>query len=278
MLIDWFTVTAQIVNFIVLIVLLKYFLYDRIIKAMDRREETIRSRLEEAESKKEEAEQEADSYRRKNEEIDRNRSEMLTQAKDEAEKERKSLSKKARKEVEKARVRWEESVQKEKDAFLRELRRLAANQVYAISRQVLRDLADSELEERLVEVFLSELQDMPEEKRHAMAEVIREEGNTAAVRSGFEISTKLRRKITESVRDSLAEKAEVTYETVPDMIMGIELKSKGEKIAWSLENYLDGLEERAREALEKEAQTEQRKDEKEGEEKPQNEQEKEAAR
>ena len=278
MLIDWFTVTAQIVNFIVLIVLLKYFLYDRIIKAMDRREETIRMRLEEADSKKEEAEQEADSYRRKNEEIDRNRSEMLTQAKDEAEKERKSLSKKARKEVEKARVRWEESVQKEKDAFLRELRRLAANQVYAISRQVLRDLADSELEERLVEVFLSELQDMPEEKRHAMAEVIREEGNTATVRSGFEISTKLRRKITESVRDSLAEKAEVTYETVPDMIMGIELKSKGEKIAWSLENYLDGLEERAREALEKEAQTEQRKDEKEGEEKPQNEQEKEAAR
>ena len=278
MLIDWFTVTAQIVNFIVLIVLLKYFLYDRIIKAMDRREETIRGRLEEAESKKEEAEREADSYRRKNEEIDRKRSEMLTQAKDEAEKERKSLTKKAREEVEKAKVRWEKSVQKEKDGFLRELRRLAGSQVYAISRRALRDLTDSKLEERLVEVFLLELKDMPEEKRHDMAKAIRKEGDTVTVRSGFEISTKLRRKITASVRHSLAEKAEVTYETVPDMIMGIELKSKGEKIAWSLENYLDGLEERAREALEREAQTAQRKDEKEREEKSKNDQEEEAAR
>jgi len=277
-LIDWFTVTAQIVNFIVLVVLLKYLLYDRIIKAMDRRQAEIRSRLEEAESKRDEAEEEAGSYRRKNEQIDRNRSEMLAQAKEEAENERKSLTKKAREEVEKARLRWEKSVQKEKVAFFRELRRLAANQVYAISRQVLRDLADSELEERLVEVFLSELKDMPKEKRNDMAKAIRKEGNTATVRSGFEISTKLRRKITESVRESLAGKAEITYETVPDMIMGIELKTKGEKIAWSLENYLDSLEERAREALEREAQTEQRKDKREGEEKPQKEQEKEAAR
>ncbi len=254
MLIDWFTVTAQIVNFIVLIVLLKYLLYDRIIEAMDRREEKIRSRLEEAGAKREEAEQEAESYRRKNEEIGQKRSEMLNQAREEAEKERKSLTKKAREEVEKARARWQESVRKEKNAFLRELRQLAANQVYAISRRVLRDLADAELEERLVEVFLSEMQDMPEEKKHDMAEAIRKEGNTATVRSGFEISTKLRRKITETLRHSLAGNAEVAYETVPDVIMGIELKSRGEKIAWSLESYLNSLEQRTREALESEAQ------------------------
>jgi len=252
-LIDWFTVTAQIVNFIVLIVLLKYFLYDRIIQAMDRREEKIRSRLEEAESERQEADQEAESYRRKNEEIGQKRSEMLSQAREEAEKERKSLTKKAREEVEKARVRWEESVRKERDAFLRELRQLAANQVYAISRQALRNLADAELEERLVEVFLSELEEMPEEKKHAMAEAIRKEGNTATVRSGFELSPKLRRKITGAVRHSLAENAEVAYETVPEVIMGIELKSGGEKISWSLESYLNSLEERAKEALEREA-------------------------
>jgi len=262
-LIDWFTVTAQIVNFIVLVVLLKYFLYDRIIEAMDRREQNIRNRLQEAESERQDAEQEAESYRKKNEEIDQKRSEMLNQAKEEAEKERKSLTQKAREEVEKVRSRWQESVQKEKNTFLRELRQLTANQVYAISRRALQDLADSELEERLVGVFLSELQNMPEEKKHDMAEAIQKEGNTATVRSGFEIPTKLRRKITEALRDSLAENAEVTYETVPDMTMGIELKSRGEKMSWSLENYLNGLEERAKEALEREAQRGRNEEEKE---------------
>lgn len=274
MLIDWFTVTAQIVNFVVLIVLLKYFLYDRIIEAMDRREQKIRSRLEDAESKREEAEQEARSYRRKNEEMDQKRSEMLAQAKEEADKERKSLTKKAREEVERARSRWQESVRKEKSAFLRELRHLAANQVYAVSRRALWDLADAELEERLVEVFLSKMQKMPEEKRGVMAEAIREEGNTAILRSGFEISTKLRRKITEALRRSLAEDADVAYETVPEMIMGIELKSGGEKMAWSLEDYLAGLEELAGDALDREIQKGRKGDEKE---EAQEEQEKKAA-
>jgi len=273
-LIDWFTVTAQIVNFVVLIVLLKYFLYDRIIEAMDRREQKIRSRLEDAESKREEAEQEARSYRRKNEEMDQKRSEMLAQAKEEADKERKSLTKKAREEVERARSRWQESVRKEKSAFLRELRHLAANQVYAVSRRALWDLADAELEERLVEVFLSKMQKMPEEKRGVMAEAIREEGNTAILRSGFEISTKLRRKITEALRRSLAEDADVAYETVPEMIMGIELKSGGEKMAWSLEDYLAGLEELAGDALDREIQKGRKGDEKE---EAQEEQEKKAA-
>jgi F-type H+-transporting ATPase subunit b len=36
--IDWFTLVAQIANFLILVALLKHFLYNRIIKAMDERE------------------------------------------------------------------------------------------------------------------------------------------------------------------------------------------------------------------------------------------------
>jgi hypothetical protein len=43
-LINWFTVIAQIVNFLILVVLLKYLLYDRIIKAMDERRQRKRNR------------------------------------------------------------------------------------------------------------------------------------------------------------------------------------------------------------------------------------------
>jgi F-type H+-transporting ATPase subunit b len=243
---------------------------------MDRREQNIRNRLQEAEYERQEAEQEAEPYRKKNEEMDKKGRKMLDQAKEGAEKERESLTQKVREEVEKVRSRWHESVQKEKNAFIRELRQLTASQVYAVSRRALQDLAYTEVEERLVEVFLSELKNMPEEKKHDMVEAIQKgDNNTASVRSGFEIPTKLRRKITEAVHDSLAENAEVTYETIPDMIMGIELKSHGEKMSWSLENYLAVLEERAKETLEKEAQRGAKEEEKEVQEKSQDGQEKE---
>ena len=47
--IDWFVFLCQIVNFLILLWLLKKFLYGRIIAAMDAREAKIASTFEEAE-------------------------------------------------------------------------------------------------------------------------------------------------------------------------------------------------------------------------------------
>ena len=41
---DWFTVIAQIINFLILVALLKRFLYGPIIRAMERRERGNRLR------------------------------------------------------------------------------------------------------------------------------------------------------------------------------------------------------------------------------------------
>ncbi len=47
--IDWLTVIAQIVNFLILVWLLKRFLYQPVINAMDQREQRIAERLQKAE-------------------------------------------------------------------------------------------------------------------------------------------------------------------------------------------------------------------------------------
>ena len=45
MLIDWFTVFAQVVNFLILVALLKKFLYSRVTAAMDERAGEIAERF-----------------------------------------------------------------------------------------------------------------------------------------------------------------------------------------------------------------------------------------
>ncbi len=99
MLIDWFTVIAQIINFLVLVYLLKRFLYGPIITAMDKRQEKIELRLEGARKKKEEARQEAELLHKKNREFDAGHEEMLSQIKKEAEARRAELIKDARSRV-----------------------------------------------------------------------------------------------------------------------------------------------------------------------------------
>ncbi len=91
MLIDWFTVIAQIVNFLVLVGLLKYFLFDRITKAMDEREQTIASALEKADETRKLAREEAERYRRMNDELEEGRRRILEEARNEADSLRKAL-------------------------------------------------------------------------------------------------------------------------------------------------------------------------------------------
>ncbi|MEO5958542.1 MAG: F0F1 ATP synthase subunit B, partial [Opitutaceae bacterium] len=70
MLIDWFTVGAQVLNFLILVWLMKRFLYKPILNAIDAREKKISAELADAESKRAEAMKDRDEFQQKNEEFD----------------------------------------------------------------------------------------------------------------------------------------------------------------------------------------------------------------
>ncbi len=253
MLINWFTVIAQIVNFLILVVLLKYLLYNRIVRAMDERERKIQSRLKEAKEKEEAAEREADSLRQKNRDFDEKRERMLAQAKEEAEARRKELTQEAREAVTNLRSVWQEAVQREKESFVQDLRKMAAMQVYALARKAFEDLADAEVGERMVEVLLDRIQKMNKRQREALAASIKDAGGEVVIRSAFEVSQEMRKKITGTLHRHLTDEIKAQFETAPELIGGIELKTHGRKIAWNLEHYLDTMEEAALRAFEQEA-------------------------
>jgi F-type H+-transporting ATPase subunit b len=252
-LINWFTVIAQIVNFLILVVLLKYLLYNRIIKAMDEREGKIQLHLKEAEEKEQAAEQEAQSLREKNRDFDEKREYMLTQAKKEADARRKELIQEARQAATNLRLVWQEAVRREKESFVLNLRKMAAAQAYSITRKAFEDLADAEPEERMVDVFLARIQKIKKKERDALVASIKEAGNEVVIQSAFEITSKMRTKVTQALHRHLSGEIAPRYETTPDLIMGIELKTRGRKIAWNLRHYLDTMEENALRTLEQEA-------------------------
>lgn len=254
MLINWFTVLAQIVNFLILVVLLKFLLYDRIIRAMDEREAKIRSRLKAAEVKAKEAEQEADTFRSKNQELDKKREKMIAQAKEEAEAHRKELTEQARHAASNLKSAWQEAIQREKATFIQNLKTSTGTQVYAIARKALGDLVDADLEDRTIEKFLSGIRGMDKKKREALVGSIRQAGDEVLIRSAFELSPAMRQKVTRALHKHFSDALTVHYETRSELIMGVELKVRGHKIAWTLQNYLDDLEENTLKILDKEVQ------------------------
>ena len=154
MLINWFTVVAQAINFLILVWLLKRFLYKPILHAIDEREKGIAAQLAEAEAKKAEAQKERDDFQHKNEAFDQERAALLKKATDEAKAERQRLLDEARKDADALRAKRQDALRNEQRNLSQEIIRWTQKEVFAITRKTLADLAGTSLEERMGDVFV----------------------------------------------------------------------------------------------------------------------------
>jgi len=254
--IDWFVLFAQIINFLVLVFLLKHFLYNRILGAMDTREARITAQFDEAGRLKEEAFESARAYQEKNRDLAERAEELLNQATRAAQNEKNQLMDEARQEVEVVRQRWHETLSREKKTFLDDLRRRSGTYIYDTIRHVLSDMADEDLESRMVRVFVGLIREMDREKQALLKEALKPGKAVIMVRSTFGLSPEQRGMIEEALRPYLALKASVRYETAEAIGAGIEMMVHGYKLSWSIEDYLASLEEKFVRVLKEEIRTE----------------------
>lgn len=250
--IDWFTVIAQIVNFLILVGLLKYFLYGRIVEAMNNREKEIANRWDEAERERDEATQERQVAQQKNRELDEQRERLLAEIREEVEAHRQELTAKVRNEVDQLQTRWSDAIREESDSFLRDLRRRASEEVCAVTRRALADLADAELERRIGEKFITRVEQLDDGQRDEVIAALQEGNHAAVVQTAFEMPEDLRQKIVGALRRRLLDDLEVRFERSPDLTCGIALQTDAHKLAWELSDYLRALEQQLQHTLEEE--------------------------
>ena len=251
--IDWFVLFAQIFNFLLLVYLLKRFLYGRIIQAMDTREAKIAARFAEADAMKKKAAEAADAYDRKNRTLAEKSEQLLNEATLEADAKRKQLMENVRVEVEQMKTRWQDMLLREQEAFFYDLRSRATKQIYATARKALTDLADADLEERIIEEFIRRVEALDGEKRAEILKAVAGGGNKVAVQSAFVIPSRTQARIEEVLKKQISHDLTIRYLQEPDVVSGIELRVNGHKIAWSLNEYLETLVESLSETLQKEA-------------------------
>lgn len=241
--IDWFTFVAQALNFLLLVVLLKRFLYRPVLDAIHRREEDVRGRLEEARRTKAAAEDEARRLDESRAELEGKKAELIRAAEAEAEEHKQKLVGELREEVEAIREEWRESLRLERQTFLDELRRRTGDQMYATMRRILADLADGDLEDRVIHVFLGRLDDLTAEERAEFQSAVEESEGPVWVRSAFPLPGRRRKEIESVVRQwtNGETDVELVFHEDPEMALGIEVRAGDRKIGWSVGSYLDAL-------------------------------------
>lgn len=234
--IDWITVAAQIVNFLLLIWLLKRFLYRPILDGIDAREAEIAARMGEAATVRQQAEAREAEYEARIAQLSSSRAELLEEARRAAEAERDALLSKARarleeEQAERAAHRAEEAARHRAD-----LQRRGAEALLALTRKALRDLADEGLERRIVLQAAGRLADMGDDLREAAGDA-----RQAVALTRDPLPEEVQARLRSDLGDVL-EGVSLRFEVDPGQSPGLNLRLGGAQLGWTVDSYLNGLE------------------------------------
>jgi F-type H+-transporting ATPase subunit b len=244
MLIDWFTVAAQGVNFVILVWLLKHFLFKPILGAIDAREKHIAAELADADLRKTEARKERDDFQNRNKVFDEQRDGLLAKATADAGIERDRLIGDAHKRADALSSEQATVLRSNLASLSREITRQASEEVFAISRKALSDLATVSLEERMGEVFTRRVHQLDGKAKETLGAAIWGSSEPVVVRSTFDMPSVERAAIQNALNETFSMEVRIRYETDTATLCGIELSANGQKVSWSIADYVGSLERR----------------------------------
>jgi len=219
---NWTTFTLEIINFLVLVWILKRFLYRPVMDVIERRRERVERALQDARALRQEADTLRDDYENRlnawesekitardglRQELQTERQQRLAQLAEEADKEREKLA------VLQAR---------EREDIQRHLELLAIEQGVKFTRQLLSRIACPELQTQLVRMLEEDIYKLPDERQKGLQAALQEDNATVEVISAYpltEAQQQTIRNALSSIRPDIAN--EWHFAQDPSLIAGV---------------------------------------------------------
>jgi F-type H+-transporting ATPase subunit b len=260
-LINWFTVFAQLINFIILVFLLRKFLYQPILNTIETRQKRIKSQWQEAHFQHQQAEQERVDLQKQQQQIQQESVALMVEAKQKAQQYQQTLIQQAKAEVAQMQADWKASLQSKQNLFLNRLRQQVIQQTAAMTRKILQEITDTKLESQAVIQFLHHLQQINQSEQQQLIHSLNTANEPLLVRSSFAISPESKTQIVEALQHQLnlekslywrrdnpeneeishENQTEVQFTLSPDLICGIELRVGGYELSWNFAHELKQL-------------------------------------
>jgi F-type H+-transporting ATPase subunit b len=237
--IDWFTTGAQIINFLILVWLLKKLLFKPIIGAMERREQGLANRLQQVETNMGEAQALKNQYEKHLQQLNSEKDQVLSQAREEAAAEKAQMLQCLSEEIQQKKIQFDAEIRKQQQELEPLISRTIAEKSLLLSRKTLTQLADQTLEQRIIEHFLQYLSDLPDEEQTAVRQALLKDMPTLIL-TGFEPGTEARKQI-QIWFDNFAPGSRLLFEQRDYLVSGIALETDGRSWEWNVDRYLTEL-------------------------------------
>lgn len=234
--IDWITVAAQIANFLVLVWLLKRFLYRPILDGIDAREAEITDRMQEAVLARQKAEDQERTYQDRVRELDLAQSQMTESIRKSAQEQRDILLVEAQQRLAREHDEWKAHLDEETGKYTAKMHRAAAGALLSLTRKALNDLAGETLEAKMAHHVISQLKPLTPDLKSAAGQAAQ-----AVISTQNPLPREIEEELTVAIQAVFPD-IPVTFRTDRAETLGIILRIGGAQLVWTVDSYIDGLE------------------------------------
>ena len=231
--IDWVTVLAQIANFLVLLWLLKRFLYRPILDGIDAREAEITQRMAAADQAKQDAEVAESQFIKQRAQLVSDQDILLEKALSATEDQRDGLLSDARNRLQQEQKDWRKHLEHERVAFNKRLQETGADALIKLTRKALTDLADEQLEDAIVRHVGKQLEPIAAELVQAAA------GNLKAQVSTRDALSAATQALLQTEVQQWLPDVTLSFTTDAQQSPGLVMQVGGAQVSWTTDSYMD---------------------------------------
>jgi F-type H+-transporting ATPase subunit b len=249
MLIDNFTVIAQLINFLILVWLLKRFLYQPVLRAIDARERRLQEQQRQAQNEQEQAQELKHKLEGEQLKLQQQRDTLLEQARTEARELKDRELEKARSEIEAQKEQWRDQVRAEQQQVHTHLRDCVLQELHTAVRHALHDLADQRLEQQMVRHFIALIGHLAPEQCTQLERISANTETDPLLKTSFPVDENTRKDLSSTLSDKLGLK-NVNFRHDTTMTCGIKLEWDDYHLEWNLDAYLEQMKQKLQHQLE----------------------------
>ena len=238
---SWSTFLLEILNFLLLVWLLKHFFYRPLLDVIARRQQRIQERLADAQRARDEAAVLQHQFQQRLANWESERQEAREALNSELRAERVQRESELQDSIEQLRRRREAVEQREQRESRQRLEDLALEQGSAFATRLLEQAAGPELDRRLQQLLLEELAALLPERKAALREQLQSADTGAEVRSAFALAAPQRQEIKRLLEELAGHTIECQFYTDADLIAGLRIAVGPWIIAANLQDELQGF-------------------------------------
>jgi len=240
---SWSTFVLEIINFLVLVWILKHFLYKPVLDVIARRRASIEKTLEDARAHHEEADKLQQQYEGRLAEWEQERQQARNTLAEEIEAERTDKLTKLQTELEQQREKARVAEARRQSDAMRKIEETALQQGAQFATRLLEQAAGPDTEARLIEFVLDELKQLSDERVAALRNSFAQTAEAIVVVTAYPLSDQQRQSLQQLLAKIVTPDIPLRFEQNSELLAGVRITIGAWVLGANLQDELEGFRE-----------------------------------